>query len=125
MADYIYKPKAHQYDFLMLENRVDTLNDSLANCKFYTGSKAGGSSITIKRTDGTVRGFVILTSSNASNCGMVALAMSSSTANGKAMIAASNITITENSSAGTVTIAWATSTTAYTAIIINGEATIS
>lgn len=34
MADYIYKPKAHQSDFLTLKNRVDTLDDSFTNFSY-------------------------------------------------------------------------------------------
>lgn len=108
-----------------LNDSISSLNDSLANIKFHTGSKSAGSSITITRVSGTVRGFVILTSSNSDNCGMIALAMSSTVAVGRKMIAASNITVAESATSGTITISVASSTTGYTIGIISGEVTVS
>ena len=107
-----------------IQTEVESINTRLENCRFYTGNKSGGSSITITHVNGTVRGFVMLTSTNVNNCGMIALAITSAAASGKAMIEASNISIAENASTKTVTITCATYTTAYTVVLISGEATV-
>lgn len=107
-----------------IQTEVKSINTRLENCRFYTGNKSSGSSIAITHVNGTVRGFVILTSTNVNNCGMIALAITSSSASGKAMVDASNISITENASTKTVTITCAGYTTAYTVVLISGEATI-